>query len=259
MSDEIWDDVALDAGEAYEKYLVSGVFAEWAPRLLALAGVDAGSRVLDVACGTGIVARTAIGWVGPSGSVVGLDMTASMLDTASRIEPSVEWCLGDAGDLPFADADFDAVVSQAGLMFFPDKPRAAAEMLRVLRPGGRVAILVWGRSAAYEGVTDTVRRVLGEEAAARYSGPWSYPDPEALRALVSGAGFTDVTVRVEPSMSYFASLDEFMAGASAILLHGTSDRAAVADAIAGALEPFRTDDGRYELPGFANIATATRR
>ena len=90
----------ISAAEIYESVLVLAVFKEWAPKIVAAGMVKEGDRVLDVACGTGVVARRAIKVVGPEGSVVGLDLTEAMLAVAEWMEPQVEWRLGDAMDLP---------------------------------------------------------------------------------------------------------------------------------------------------------------
>ncbi len=109
---------------------VSALFRQWAEPVLDAAGVLGASRVLDVACGTGVVAREALVRVGSAGSVVGLDIGPGIFVVAETIEPAVTWTVGEAGRLPFSDGEFDAVVSQFGLMFFPDRVQAISEMLR---------------------------------------------------------------------------------------------------------------------------------
>ena len=123
--------IPIEAAELYESAFVPGFFAQWAPILCEVAGVKPGSTVLDVACGTGIVARTAADIVGPTGAVVGLDVNEAMLTVAARVRPDVEWRQGDACSLPFTDGSFDAVLCQMALMFFADRPTAIGEMARV--------------------------------------------------------------------------------------------------------------------------------
>ena len=138
------------AAEAYESTFVPALFAEWAPHLCDLAGVRPGQRVLDVACGTGIVARVAADRLAGAGRVVGVDLNEAMLAVARRVRPDLEWRQGDAEALPFPPASFDRVLCQMALMFFPDRARALREMRRVAAPDGVAAFVVPatpGRSA----------------------------------------------------------------------------------------------------------------
>ena len=122
------------AAKFYEKCLLPALFTQYAPRVVASADVRAGHRVLDVACGTGVVSREAAAVSGEDALVTGVDISPGMLAVARDIRPTIDWRLGDAANLPFADAVFDRVVCQFGLMFFPDPGRALGEMLRVLKP-----------------------------------------------------------------------------------------------------------------------------
>nr|WP_166487956.1 class I SAM-dependent methyltransferase [Mesorhizobium ciceri] len=128
--------------EIYDVQFVPALFAQWGPVVAGEAGVQNGDRVLDVACGTGALTLAAAEIAGPSGSVVGLDANPEMLAVARRKPVQIEWLEGTAEALPLPNNSFDAVVSQFGLMFFEDKPKALAEMMRVLRPGGRLAVAV---------------------------------------------------------------------------------------------------------------------
>ena len=110
--------------------------------LIDIAGVGPGQAVLDVACGTGIVARTATDRLAGSGRVVGVDLNEAMLAVARRLGPELEWQQSDVADLPFPDGSFDAVLCQMALMFFPDRTAALHEMARVTRRGGVVALVV---------------------------------------------------------------------------------------------------------------------
>jgi ubiquinone/menaquinone biosynthesis C-methylase UbiE len=116
-------DELIDAANAYEALFVPALFRQWAPRVADAAAIRDGQRVLDVACGTGILAREAESRVGAEGHVVGLDPNPGMLAVAARLAPDVEWREGVAESLPFAGGSFDAVVSQFGLMFFRDRVR----------------------------------------------------------------------------------------------------------------------------------------
>jgi ubiquinone/menaquinone biosynthesis C-methylase UbiE len=134
--------IPLEVAEFYESAFVPALFAQWAPLLCDAAGIAPGHRLLDVACGTGIAARTAADVVAPGGRVVGLDLNEAMLTVARRIRPNLEWYEGSIEDLPFPDGSFDTVLWQMALMFFPDRLKALQEMRRVVRPAGTVAIVV---------------------------------------------------------------------------------------------------------------------
>ena len=129
-----------NSAEAYEEYF-GPAFRPFAADLVRLAAVAHGDRVLDVACGTGVVAREAAAAAGETGRVVGLDVNAEMLRVATAvsadIRPRIEWRQGNAMSLPFADADFDVVTCEQALAFFSDPVPALAEMRRVLGRGGR--------------------------------------------------------------------------------------------------------------------------
>jgi ubiquinone/menaquinone biosynthesis C-methylase UbiE len=131
----------------YERYLVPSIFASWARDLVNLAKLRAGERVLDVACGTCIVARIAARTLGSGNNIVGLDLSGPMLSAARAVaadeNTSIEWREGSAVELPLADATFEVVFCQQGLQFFPDRAKALSEMHRVLAPGGRLVLSVW--------------------------------------------------------------------------------------------------------------------
>ncbi|WP_255192463.1 class I SAM-dependent methyltransferase [Natronobeatus ordinarius] len=206
-----------NASEAYEQYLVPSIFASWADQLVETGEIHDGDRVLDVACGTGIVARRAASRVGTSGSVVGLDVNDGMLavaaEAAADASPSIEWRQGDATDLPFADEAFDVVCCQQALQFFDDPVAAAEEMRRVLTPGGRMALSVWRPlefQPAYVLLADALARHVGDEAGAMMRSPFPAWDGENLRTLAQDAGFDDVSVTLEIGSVRYPSVEEFV-------------------------------------------------
>src|SRR5437773_11787744 len=142
-----------DAAARYERWAVTFVAAPWVPGLLDLAELHRGERVLDMATGTGVVARLAARRVIPGGAVTGVDLNEAMLDVARQLPlpPTlkIDWRQGSALALPAPDGAFDVVLCQQGLQFFPDRPRALADMVRVLASTGRVALSVWTGPAPY--------------------------------------------------------------------------------------------------------------
>lgn len=179
------------AAKAYEDVLVPALMSEWAPRLVAAASIRPGHHVLDVACGTGVLTRAAAAAVSSTGSVIGLDVDPGMLAIAKATRPDLQWRQGSASELPFPDASFDAVVSQFGLMFFPSAAIALAEMWRVLKPGGRMAVAVWASldvTPAYNAETELIERIAGAPATAPLRLPFRLGDRVAFEAQFAEAG-----------------------------------------------------------------------
>jgi ubiquinone/menaquinone biosynthesis C-methylase UbiE len=186
--------------------------------MLALATPRPGEQVLDVACGPGIVTHALAAAVGPGGRVVGLDLSPDMLAVAraraGRGDAApIEWREGDAARLPFADETFDLVCCQFGLMLFPDKPGAARELRRVLRPGGRAAIVTWGAIERCPGqavMKATWTRHFGAEQAAIFVAQHALSNADQVRALLRDAGFRDVAVRTTLGTARFASPEQLI-------------------------------------------------
>jgi ubiquinone/menaquinone biosynthesis C-methylase UbiE len=187
---------AQSSMSVYERVMVPRLFAPWAELLLDELALVAGEAVLDVACGPGAVTRRAAARVGPSGRVVGCDLSPAMLAIAGAKPavsgaPAIEYHQAPAESLPVPDGAFDVVSCQQGLQFFPDRPAALAEMRRALRPRGRVGIAVWteiGGSPPFRALADAIGVVAGAELAERYrAGPWGFPDGNRLEALLENA------------------------------------------------------------------------
>lgn len=199
----------IDAANAYEQLFVPALFQEWAPRVIAAARIQPGDNVLDVACGTGVLAREAAACVGSTGSVAGLDLNPGMLAVAARRATGVEWHNGAAEDLPFADRTFDAVISQFGLMFFADRLQALREMLRVLAPGGRLAVAVWDSleaAPAYTAEVEMLDRLAGERAGDALRAPFALGDRQELAALFTSARVASVAVTTHRGTARFPSI-----------------------------------------------------
>ncbi|MFQ5995732.1 MAG: class I SAM-dependent methyltransferase [Acidiferrobacterales bacterium] len=197
--------------EIYETHLVAAIFDPWARELIDLAAPQPGESVLDVACGTGIVARLAAECVTSSGYVAGLDMDPAMLAVAASRNPSIEWYEGSADELPFNDDTFDLAVCQQGLQFFPDRLAALEEMRRALNSEGRLVLNVW-RTIEYcpghRALSDAMARHV-DPGAAKLP-PFSLGDREELRSLVTTAGFQNVVIRPMTKISRFPSPQKFV-------------------------------------------------
>ena len=220
---EEWQ-LAGDSAELYERHLVPSVTLPWALELVERVGVNAGDRVLDVACGTGAVARVAAERAGHGGRVVGVDVNSAMLQVAMARLPQHEWREADVLELPYADGEFDVVCCQLGLQFFSDRPGALAEMRRVLAPGGRLGVSVYSaieRNPAAVALAHSLDRHFGEGASRAKRHEHSLAD----RAQFAQAGFTRPHVETVIREVRFASVDEwvriqFAATPLAVLLEG---------------------------------------
>ena len=154
------------APELYERYLVPAITSVWADDLLDRIGLERAESVLDVACGTGVVARLAE-QRGHVGRLVGIDLNVAMLAIARQNSASIEWIEGSALDLPLDSNSFDVVVCQLGLQFFPDRPQALKEMARVLRRGGRAGLSVYSaieRTPAEHAFVKALEKFLGAKS-----------------------------------------------------------------------------------------------
>jgi SAM-dependent methyltransferase len=202
-------DHEIAAAAAYEDLHVPALFRQWSPIVLDLAEVGEGDRVLDVACGTGVLAREAEARCGASGSVAGLDASEGMLAIAERLAPTISWQQGTADSLPYHSDSFDAVVSQFGLMFFPDRNAAIREMLRVLKPGRRLALAVWDaleNSEAYLEEVALLERRAGRAAADALRAPFVLGDKADLSSLISDAGGLAVEISTHHGTARFPSV-----------------------------------------------------
>jgi ubiquinone/menaquinone biosynthesis C-methylase UbiE len=256
--------VRASAAEIYDEFFVPALFEAWAPRLLDAAGVRHGFRVLDVACGTGVVARAAVGRIG-AGSVTGLDANSGMLAVARRHHGGIEWRDGRAEALPFDDTSFDTVLCQFGLMFFDERAAALREMRRVLRSGGRLAIAVWDsleRTPGYAAMTALLRRLFGEEIAAALRAPYCLGDTRELAALLEQAGIGGAQIATVEGVARFPSIASWVrTDIKGWTLADRIDDAQFARLAAEAekeLRHFVTADGSVEFAHPAHIATATK-
>jgi ubiquinone/menaquinone biosynthesis C-methylase UbiE len=257
----------IDAATAYEEFFVPVLFQEWALRVVAAAQLQPGQRVLDVACGTGVLAREAAACVGAAGAVVGIDPNPGMLTVAKRLAPGVEWREGTAEALPYPDRSFNAVVSQFGLMFFTDRRQALREMLRVLAPGGHLAVAVWDsldHTPAYAAWVALLERVAGQRAADALRAPFVLGDQKELATLFASAGVVAVAITTYHGTAKFPSLRSMVEGdlrawlpvMGVVLSEEQINR--MLEEAEHALCAYVTAERRFEFDLPTHIVTATR-
>jgi ubiquinone/menaquinone biosynthesis C-methylase UbiE len=210
--------VAGNAPEVYERELVPAVFGPWASILVDLAQPKLGERVVDIACGTGIVARMVAVKVGPTDAVAGVDLNPGMLTVARSLPTTkdaalVQWHEASADRLPLPDGSFDIAYCQLGLQFFPDRPAALREMRRVLSSNGRLALMVWcgiHESPGFESFAEILERNVGSATATIMRAPFGLADADELSRLVTTADFRDITVQRRISIVEFPSVERFV-------------------------------------------------
>ncbi len=255
--------VSLGAAERYEDRFVPAIFAEWAPLLADIAHVGPGQAVLDVACGTGIVARTVADRVGDTGRVTGVDLNVGMLAVARRIRPDLDWRQGDAAALPFEDGTFDTVLCQMAMMFFPDRAGALREMARVARPGGIVALAVPAAleaQPAYGPFVEMAARVAGPDVVSLLSTYWACGDVDELRRLLATSGLEVVDLRTHAGTARFGSPDELAVTEveGSPLVERITDEvyAALRAGARQVLAPFTGPDGTLQAPLHGHLVAA---
>lgn len=232
MNDPSGFQVAGSAPHRYEEFNAP-IMAPFVAALLAGGRIETGQAVLDVACGTGFVARAAAGKVGPSGRIVGVDINRPMLELAGATSPGIEWREAGADRLPFPDATFDAVLCQQGLQFFPDPKTAMAEAARVTRPGGRVAATVWlpvERSDYMAAQFRAVDALLGPEGSASFLDAFSCTEADVTAAFRS-AGLSEIEATEVVAEVRLPALSEFFPGQLGALPWGAAIAAAHPDGV----------------------------
>jgi SAM-dependent methyltransferase len=262
---ERWQ-VSTDAAEVYECCFVPAIFGAWAGPVAEAAGIRTGDKVLDVGCGTGVLARAAFGRVGQEGRVVGLDLNEGMLAVAARAEPKIEWRQGDAESLPFEDASFDVVVSQFALMYVPNRVAALSQMWRTLAPAGRLAAAVWApldRAPGFQILVDIAARRCGDAAAGVLRAPFVLGDRAGLIKLFTDAGIPGAEVTLHEGSIRFPSVREFVRtevkGSPLAGMIGDDEMETLAAESARALAAFIVPSGEIVMPMDAHVITANKR
>ncbi len=253
----------------YDRYMGPLLFEPYANVVAARAKALQPARILETAAGTGVV-TAALHDALPDAEIVATDLNQAMLDVAAdRIRSGkVSFSQVDAQSLPFADASFDLVVCQFGVMFYPDKIAANAEARRVLRPGGRYILVIWDRverNLATKIVGEAVAQMFPEEAASFYERlPFRYHDPALIEHDLLAAGFNDIEFETVELRSRAPSAREAAIG----LCQGTPMRAEIekcgpdaleraTECATEALRQFEGPDG-FDAPMAAHVVTATK-
>lgn len=257
--------VQRSAAEIYEQFFLPALFAQWGEPMMKAAQVGPGQQVLDVACGTGILARTAVSHVQPNGRIVGLDVNEGMLSVAQKQTSAVEWRPGQAEALPFEDGSFDAVVSQFGLMFFADRQQALAEMVRVLKRNGRLAVAVWDsleNTPGYAAVVALLARLFGTEVAEGLRSPYVLGDKTELAALFTQLPLANLQIETQPGTARFPSMADWMftdirGWTLADVIDDAQFELLLREAEA-VLRPFCNPDGTVQFNAPAHIVTAQK-
>ena len=267
MSEQSGFQVSGRAAELYEQYPARYLLGPWAPGLVALASLQSGERVLDLACGTGVVARLAASKVG-LGQVTGLDINAGMLAVARSLSTppgaAITWVEASAAATGLPDDSFDVVLCQQGLQFFPDKSRALREVRRVLVSGGRALFSTWKSMGPYlHAIGEALERFLGVEVATKFrSTRVGLPDDVALRRLFIEAGFREVQVRPSMMVVHLPAIETFVLGhlagtpvAEALASLSEENRAGLAKQVKIALQAYADAEG-VAVPDEVNVSIA---
>lgn len=251
--------------------LIDGATSGISERLVELAGIEPGSRVLDVAAGYGEPSLTAARKAGPEGGVVATDISAEMIAfgreraAAAGLE-NIEFVESDAASLEFPEGSFDAALSRFGIIFEPDGEAAAARVRNFLKPGGRIAISSWGSPDRVPLVAIPMRtamqRLQVPPPPPGTPGPLSRPTPEALGGLLEAAGFSDVEVEEAEVTIEWQSPEEFTTFvketvpliSSMITPHPQDVQDATWAAITEAVQEQAADDGTLTLPNLVLLA-----
>lgn len=253
-----------DAAQQYERFTVPTVTQPHTEVMFEHVSLHQGERVLDAACGTGIVSRVAVERFGNIASIVGVDLNPHMLGIARVNTPAtsipVEWREGDMCALPFPDASFDVVLCQQGLQYVPDKVMALRDMQRVLVPGGRLAFTVWSAPHRHTAaLADALRHHVSSEAATSCLSPFAWGDAETIRKSVEDAGFRLIEMAVIESMTctpssgdWIAGYIEYIASHSPFTREMQAARMALQQEVSAALQIYR-DGHEFVMPSKAHL------
>jgi ubiquinone/menaquinone biosynthesis C-methylase UbiE len=257
----------IEGAKAYEALFVPALFGQWVGAVVDAARVQAGQRALDVACGTGVLAREIVSRVGENGYVAGLDPNPGMLAIAKELAPSVDWKQGVAESIPYPDHYFDAVLSQFGLMFFSDRRQSIREFLRVLKPAGLLSVAVLNaidNIAGYSTELKLIEKVAGQSAGDAVRAPFALGDRKMLSALFEDAGATSIEMVTHRGSARFPSiqtmLEAELRGWLPIMgVHLSEEQIAqILQEAERDLAPYVTSTGAVRFDVTAHVVTARR-
>lgn len=262
MGDSETGQVSKDAAKIYEEVYLPSLFREWCPLAVQAANINAGDTVLDIACGTGALAIAVAERTGPEGKTIGVDINEGMLDIARSKSSAIQWLNAPAEKLPFSNDEFDCVVSQFGLMYFEDQVAAMREMIRVLKPGGSLAVTVWNGLDSNPGLAAEEylwQKVFGEEID---EAPYRLGDEKTLRKLFEDSGINDIRLNTHKGTARFDSIESWIhTGARG----WTEDDALTDDELKLLLDTaekelteFRNQQGTVIFPTSAHIVTVVK-
>jgi ubiquinone/menaquinone biosynthesis C-methylase UbiE len=198
----------------YERYFVPAIGGPLAVETVQAAALRAGERVVDVACGTGVVARLAAEQVGAGGAVTGVDDNPGMLAVARSLPAegaTIEWHEADAAATGLPDADYDAALCQQGLQFFADREAALRETRRLLKPGGRIVVNVPGSTPPmFDVLEQALADAVSREAASFIAAVFSLTESSELERMLELAGFHDIAVEPRTRRLRLAPPEEFL-------------------------------------------------
>ncbi len=235
------------------------LFEHWAEPMVDLLAPEPGSRVVDVACGSGLIVRHLLDRLDDTGTVHGVDFDSAMLTYAAATidDPRVSWHESDAARLPFEPTSVDRVGCHQGLQFFPDRLAALAEVRRVLEPGGRLAVVTWGRiedNPWPAALSWAVGQLVGDDAGAAMSVVCGLGDPELVGELLQEAGFEDIQVDEREHAVTHRNVGTAASGQLAALPSGTAidqltreEQAELVDVMCASLAGHIDEAGRLDL------------
>jgi ubiquinone/menaquinone biosynthesis C-methylase UbiE len=262
MGDSETGQVSEEAAKVYEEGWVPALFQEWCPRVIETANIKPGHHIIDIACGTGVLSIAAYEHIAPEGTIVGVDINEAMLNIAKSKSSSIEWQNAPAEALPFNDNNFDRTVCQFGLMYFEDKAGAIREMIRVLKPGGVLAVTVWDTLdnnpglAAEEYLWQQVFNGEVDET------PYSLGDIEALEKLFKSSDVNDIKITTREGTARFDSIESWIhTGAKGWTEDGALSDEQLEILLKTAEEEltiFKTPQGTVAFPTSAHIVTSKK-